>query len=104
MEKLYYLLLDSSILAILLFCKHACTHSDISQKKNMTYLHMWEMPYTPDWNIITHSNWTFIKVNLGLKSAIRFQALIDDVYKHGVKVLLSIGSKRITFFFIRLAR
>lgn len=95
MKKLTYLLIGSSILTILLFGRCSCKPSEVPQMKIVAYLPMWKMPYTPDWNRITHICLAFGKVctdgTLDMEAVIKHRTLIDDAHRYGVKVLLSIG-------------
>lgn len=65
------------------------------KEKVVAYLPMWAMPYSPDWEKITHVCLAFGKVqangDVDVEEVCRHRAVIGEAHKHGVKVLLSIG-------------
>lgn len=78
---------------IFLSCKQSFLN--VPKKKIVAYLPMWSMPYTPDWDKITHLCLAFGLVeadgNLNMEMILPYRTVIADAHEHGVKVLLSIG-------------
>lgn len=100
-------LVSSSVFVLLLLggiilwgCKQ--NFSQISEKKIVAYLPMWAMPYTPDWEKITHLCLAFGFVQadgtLDMEMVSPYRAIIDTAHQHGVKVLLSIGGGGSRYF------
>ena len=100
-------LMSSSVFVLLLLggsilwgCKQ--NFSQISEKKIVAYLPMWAMPYTPDWEKITHLCLAFGFVQadgtLDMEMVSPYRAIIDTAHQHGVKVLLSIGGGGSRYF------
>ncbi|NDV84312.1 glycosyl hydrolase family 18 protein [Bacteroides sp. 51] len=72
------------------------TIQDIAQQPYIVaYLPTWRMPYTPDWDKITHLCLAFGFVNadgsLRMEEIIKNKYIIEEAQKHKVSVLLSIG-------------
>lgn len=63
--------------------------------RTVAYLPMWKMPYTPDWEKITHLCLAFGKVRadgtLDMEAVSGHKSLIEEAHRNRVKVLLSIG-------------
>lgn len=86
-----------SALVVLLLVVSGCVQKqqNVSGKKVVAYLPMWAMPYTPDWEKITHVCLAFGKVeadgNIDMEDIYRHRFIIEEAHKNGVEVLLSIG-------------
>ena len=67
----------------------------VSRQRIVAYLPMWKMPYTPDWEKITHLCLAFGKVRadgtLDMEAVSGHNTLIEEAHRNQVKVLLSIG-------------
>lgn len=63
--------------------------------KVVAYLPMWAMPYSPDWDKITHVNLSFGKVNadgsIDMSAIAEHAYVVEQAHAHGVKALVSIG-------------
>jgi len=98
MNKNFFILIASFVL--LLSCKTENqvqkVHEDAGYKPMVVaYLPTWKMPFSPDWNKITHVCLAFGIVqpdgNLDITEISKYKNVIKEAHKHNVKVLLSIG-------------
>jgi chitinase len=68
---------------------------DAPARRIVGYLPSWKIPYTPQWQKITHLNLAFGTVNadgsLDLSDVGKFAGVIVNAHNNDVKVLLSIG-------------
>lgn len=93
--QIKYLL--GSVLVVVLLIVSGCAQKQWNEsgKKVVAYLPMWAMPYTPDWEKITHVCLAFGKVesdgNIDMEDIYRHRSIIEEAHKNGVEVLLSIG-------------
>ncbi|MBQ8501737.1 MAG: hypothetical protein IJ494_05475 [Bacteroides sp.] len=91
------LFITGAISLVILTAWLGCQKSTAEQPRQrvVAYLPTWRMPFTPDWEKITHLCLAFGRIQadgtVDVASILPHRDIIDEAHRHHVKVLLSLG-------------